>query len=294
VNGVSRKTLYGLIGYPVSHSLSPAIFNAAFRTAGIEADYKLFSIPPEHLEEGIGEILREGARGLNVTVPHKAGVIPLMRDLDESARLTGAVNAIEVSDDGMVGYNTDMGGFEDSFDSLDVPDIQGEKILVLGAGGAARAVLASLIRSGVSEIVVADRYIEEAMDMVSLIAGYSSDIRFETVPLENRQIEKVVAQTALCVQATSLGLSEEDPLPMEPSLLPKDCFVYDLVYGPMETPFVRSARAAGYRAVDGKEMLLRQAARAFWLWFRKDPPLGAMRTAIGRAIGGVRDTDPKP
>lgn len=290
----SRKALYGLIGYPVSHSLSPAIFDAAFRTAGIEAQYRLFSIPPDRLEERIGQILDQGARGLNVTVPHKASVIPMMSDLDESAHLTGAVNAIDISDEGVVGYNTDMGGFEDSFDFLGVPDIRGRKALVLGAGGAARAVLASLILSGVSEIVVANRFMEEAMDLVSPAAKRSPGIRFEIVPLENREIEKVVEQTVLCIQATSLGLSNKDPLPMEPALLPEDCFVYDLVYGPTETPFVRSARAGGYRCADGKEMLLRQAARAFRLWFRMDPPIDAMRFAVDRVISEVRNCERKP
>ena len=268
MNILAVNDLYGLIGYPVSHPLAPAIFNAAFQAVGNE----LFPIPPDRLNAEIKEILGEGVRGLNVTVPHRTSVIPMMNGLAESARLTGAVNAIEIADDGVTGHNTDMGGFEDSFASLGVPGIKGTRVLVLGAGGAARAVLVSLARRGISEILIANRFLEEAMDLVSLVAPRYPGVRFEILLLEKEEIEKMVPGTVLCVQATSLGLKEKDPLPMEPAILPKGCFVYDLVYGPRQTAFVRSAQASGYRATDSKEMLLRRAARAFRLWFRSDPP----------------------
>ncbi len=285
MSGEPRKARYGLIGYPVSHSMSPAIFNAAFCAAGINAVYELYPIPPDRLDEGVGEILDKGVSGLNVTLPHKARVIGLMKDLDKSARLVGAVNTIDVTGQGMVGYNTDMGGFEDSLGPLGVPGISGARALVLGAGGAARAILVSLARLGASEIIVANRFIKEAGDMVSLVAPGYPDVRFEIILLENREVERMAPGAVLCVQATSLGLNETDPLPMEPALLPGGCFIYDLVYGTSQTAFVRSAKAGGYRAADGKEMLLRQAARAFRLWFQTEPPLDAMRNAIDRAVG---------
>jgi shikimate dehydrogenase len=269
----------------VSHSLSPAIFTAAFSAAGIQAVYDLFPIPPDHLSNGIGELLRKGIKGLNVTVPHKTAVIPQMTRLDESARLTGAVNTIEVTDDGMVGYNTDMGGFEDSFGPLNVPDVTRARVLVLGAGGAARAVVVSLARSGASKIIIANRFPEETVDLLSAVAPRFPGVGFEAVELDREELSREAVGAVLCVQATSLGLREEDPLPLDPTLLPEECFVYDLVYGAMDTPFVRFAAALGYRAVDGKEMLLRQAARAFSIWFRKDPPIPAMKAAVDHAIG---------
>jgi shikimate dehydrogenase len=294
LNREAQKGLYGLIGYPVSHSLSPAIFTAAFDAAGINATYELYPIAPDRLEEGVNEILGRGVRGLNVTVPHKAGVIPLMTQLDESARLAGAVNTIEVRSEGMVGHNTDMRGFEDSFVPLGVPDIQGCRVLVLGAGGAARAVLVSLARHGASEILVANRYVDEAVDLVSFVTRQYTDVRFRVLPLEEREIGQAVPETVLCVQATSLGLKETDPLPMDPSLLPGDCFIYDLVYGPAETAFVRTARSRGYQAADGKEMLLRQAAVSFLIWFRKNPPIDAMKAGIDGAIRGAAAGGRKP
>jgi len=284
MSGKPVKDLYGVVGYPVSHSLSPAIFNAAFESAGIEAVYELFPISPDRLDKGVEELLDRGVRGFNVTVPHKTAVISMMADLDESARLTGAVNTIEVTGDGMVGHNTDMGGFEDSFTTLGVPDIPGARVLVLGAGGAARAVVVSLARSGASEIVVANRFIEEAMDLVTPVAARYSGVRFEVVLLADREIEKVAAGTVLCVQATSLGLNADDPLPLDPAVLPAGCYLYDLVYGPGNTPWVKAALASGYEANDGKEMLLRQAARAFLIWAGREAPVESMRTAMNRGI----------
>jgi shikimate dehydrogenase len=265
--------------------MSPVIFKAAFRAAAIDADYDLYPVAPDHLEEGVREVLARGVRGFNVTVPHKSAVIPLVAGLDESARLTGAVNAIQVTAEGMVGHNTDMGGFEDSFAPLGVPGITGHQVLVLGAGGAARAVLISLARRGASEILIANRFEQEAFDLVSFVARRYPEARLRILPLETEEIRQAASGAVLCVQATSLGLKETDPLPISPVLLPKGCFVYDLVYGPLETAFVRAARSLDYRAADGREMLLRQAARAFRLWFRKAPPLEAMREAMHKKFG---------
>lgn len=284
MNRKASRKLYGLIGYPVSHSLSPAIFRAAFDAEGIDADYDLYPIAPDHLDPELRRILDRGIRGLNVTVPHKSAVIQLMTDLDESARMTGAVNVIEVVPGGIVGHNTDLGGFEDSFVPLGIPDIQECQVLVLGAGGAARAVLVSLARRGASEILVANRFADEASNLVSLVAPGYPGVHFQVLPLEECEIVHAVSDTVLCVQATSLGLKETDPLPINPALLPKNCFVYDLVYGPEETAFVRSAKSQGYRTSDGKEMLLWQAAGTFRIWFRRDPPIEAMRAGIARAV----------
>ena len=285
MSGASRQDRYGLIGYPVSHSLSPEIFRAAFEAVRMDAIYDLFPVHPDHLTGGLKELLDKGVRGLNVTVPHKSAVIPMMADLDESARLTGAVNAIEVTDGGMVGYNTDMGGFEDSLIPLGVPDLPGARVMILGAGGAARAVVVSLARSGASEIIVANRFIEEAKGLVTPLSKNYPDVRFKTIPLAEGEVEKNAPGTVLCVQATSLGLNAGDPLPVDPNVLPPGCFLYDLVYGPENTPWVRAALASGFTAADGKEMLLRQAARTFVLWVGREAPLKSMRTAVNSGIG---------
>jgi len=275
---------YGLIGYPVSHSLSPAIFEAAFEAMGILASYDLFPLPPQRLASGLSELIQGGVRGLNVTVPHKTSVISLMNVLDESARLTGAVNTVVSVEDRQTGFNTDLGGFADSLDALGAPDVRGEKILVLGAGGAARAILASLARRGPSRILVANRNMENARNLLLSIKGFFPDLKSDALGFGPEDIQTAAEGAVLCVQATSLGLKPGDPLPAEPSLFPRACFLFDLVYGPENTPFVRKALDLGYQAVDGKEMLLRQAARTFSIWFGREAPLEAMRQAMNRKV----------
>lgn len=275
---------YGLIGYPVSHSLSPAIFSAAFDALGMRSSYDLYPIPPDLLTEGLTELLEGGVKGLNVTVPHKTAVIPMMSGLDESARLAGAVNTIVSGKAGVVGFNTDSGGFSDSLDALGGPDVMGEKVLVLGAGGAARAVAVSLARSGASTILVANRDPERARDLAAALKGHFPNLHLRIVGFRPEQIQAAAEGSVLCVQATSLGLRPGDPLPSDPALFPRNCFLFDLVYGPEETPFVRKALELGYRAADGKEMLLRQGVRAFRLWFKREPPLEAMRGALFQVL----------
>ena len=170
---------FGLIGYPVSHSLSPVIFQAAFEAAGVDARYDLHPVAPEDLDRMIPELVAAGLRGFNVTVPHKLAVIPMMKSLDESAVLTGAVNTVLVTDEGLVGYNTDMGGFGDSLQHLGVPDIEGSTVLVLGAGGAARAVVASLGSRGAATIVIANKFLEETIRAFDVLPGQETAIRVE-------------------------------------------------------------------------------------------------------------------
>jgi shikimate dehydrogenase len=286
--GKDRTQLkFGLIGYPVSHSMSPAIFKAAFAAAGISGSYDLYSVPPEDLGREVEKLVKDGVRGFNVTVPHKTAVIPMMADMDESARVTGAVNAVLAGSEGLAGYNTDMGGFGDSFDYLGVPDVSGETVLVLGAGGAARAVVASLVQQDVSRIVIANRFFEETMDLLTALAPSIKGVDIEAVAPDDQDLERLCAGAVLCVQATSLGLKPDDPLPLAADRLPGGCFVYDLVYGREETAFVKSALGHGHRAADGREMLLRQAARNYSIWLGADPPLEAMRAGMEEAMKGT-------
>jgi shikimate dehydrogenase len=280
----TERELYGLIGHPVAHSLSPYIFKAAFAAAGIEAVYELFPIPPQQLDSGVKELLNRGVRGFNVTVPHKTGVIPMMKKLDESAILTGAVNTVEVTAGGMVGHNTDMGGFRDSLDPLGVPDISGARVLVVGAGGAARAVVTGLALSGAAKITIANRFMEETTGLLSAVAPRFPELEFEAIGFNEEEVAYGASDAVLCVHATSLGLSSDDPLPLDPAALPSGSFLYDLVYSSDETALVKAARAAGYQAADGKEMLLRQAIAGYRILTGKEPPVDAMRAGMEEGI----------
>jgi shikimate dehydrogenase len=284
MSGGPGKERYGLIGYPVSHSMSPAIFAAAFEAEGISASYDLFPLSPEELEKGLVKLVGEGVRGLNVTVPHKTAVLPRMDRLDESAQLTGAVNTVAFRSGGAVGYNTDVAGFDDSLDVLGVPDVRGGEVLVLGAGGAARAVLVSIARRAPARIVIANRFVEKARRLVSALESHFPLVDIKVTRLEEKEIAAAAADPVLCVQATSLGLRPEDPLPIEPGFLPPSCFVIDLVYRGGGTSFVQSAMGSGHRAADGREMLLRQAGHSFFLWFGREAPLKIMKEAMLRKM----------
>lgn len=281
---VPDQLLFGLIGYPVSHSLSPAVFNAAFKAGGLKARYDLYPVPPAGLEREVGRLLDLGIRGFNVTLPHKTAVLPLMQVVEDSARMTGAVNTVQVTPAGLVGHNTDMGGFSDSFGPLGVPDVSGAAALVLGAGGAARAVAAALGLMGVGKIVIANRFTRETDALIRDVAPGFPGVRFQSVSLDPAAVAEAAEDAVLCVQATSLGLGTRDPLPVDPAILPGDCYVYDLVYGIGETAFVRGARALGLEAADGKELLLRQAVRNYALWLGEEAPLEAMRTGMEEEI----------
>jgi len=275
---------YGLVGYPVSHSLTPAVFNAAFKAAGITARYDLYPVLPQDLAEAIPKLLAGGVMGFNVTLPHKTAVLPLMENLDASSILTGAVNTVVLTREGLAGYNTDMDGFRDSFGPLGVPEVGGATVLVLGAGGAARAVVAVLGQEGASRIVIANRFMEETRALLATLAPAFPGVAFEAVGLFDRALVRLSAEAVLCVQATSLGLGKGDPLPLDPACLPEGCFVYDLVYLTDATPFVGKAMSLGYKAADGKEMALRQADRNFFLWTGEEAPSDAMRRGMEREM----------
>ncbi len=279
-----RSRLY-VIGYPVSHSVSPEIFQEAFRAAEMEVEYRALPVSPGDLSHEVAGLVAEGALGFNVTVPHKRAIMPLLDSVDHVASEVGAVNVVAVDEKTARGYNTDIFGFESSFDYLGVPDISGGSALLLGSGGAARAVAISLARMGAGRIIIANRTPGKAAELARTLEGLYPETELLAVDIRSELLKSSVGDLAICVQATSLGLSGDDPLPLDPSTLPGGCFVYDLVYGKDETAFVRKARDSGLVSVDGREMLIRQAAGAFEIWFGMSGPLEAMRKGLERALG---------
>jgi shikimate dehydrogenase len=287
---VSRRFL--LLGHPVGHSLSPAMFAAAFAAAGIDATYHALDVAPGALSREIPRLLAEGAEGLNLTLPHKQAVLPLLAALDPEAARVGAVNTVALrprqgaARGGVVvtGFNTDVGGFLGGLAAAGAPPLAGRKALVLGAGGAARAVLAALARAGAGEAVVANRSPGRGEELAAWARGAFPALRVTVSPFAPGALPAGGEGAALCVQATPLGLRAGDPLPIDPALLPPGCFLYDLAYAPGATPVVRRALALGRLAADGREMLLGQAAEAFALWFGAPAPGEAMRRALERGL----------
>ena len=270
----------GLIGYPLGHSLSPKIHAAALKSCGLEGGYSLFPISPDDLPglQALLNRLRGGElNGLNVTIPHKQTVIPLLDDLTPSAHSIGAVNTIFVRDGKLIGHNTDAPGFladiQRCFSSFNIP----HSALVLGAGGAARAVVSALLSDNWQvSLAVCPEDLEQAQELSthhsSLIPYYS----FPDLPSLD------LSPLGLIVNATPLGMSPEIDTCSWPIDLdfPSGSAVYDCVYNPRETLLVKRARAAGLPASTGLGMLVEQAALAFEIWTGCTPPRDVLFSAV--------------
>jgi shikimate dehydrogenase len=273
---------FGLTGFPLGHSLSPKIHAAALKAAGLDGEYKLYPVSPDDpvaLAALINRLRAGELHGLNVTIPHKQTVIPLLDDLTSSARSIGAVNTIFVKDGKLIGHNTDAPGFlGDLARLLEKSKIQNRKsAIVLGAGGAARAVVAALLSDGWQvTLAVRDADLEQAQILAashSLPIAYLSLSELSTLDLSN---------IALVVNTTPLGMSPAIDTCAWPEALnfPPQAAVYDCVYNPRETLLVKRARAAGLKAETGLGMLLEQAALAFEIWTGATADLEATRKAV--------------
>jgi shikimate dehydrogenase len=266
----------GLLGWPVAHSRSPVIHNHWLHQYGIPGRYVLFAVPPEKLEAAVRGIAVLGLRGCNVTTPHKQAIFPLLDRVDDLARRIGAVNTVVVEKDGtLTGFNNDGNGFIQSLRDADPkwgPD-RGP-ILVLGAGGAARAVVASLAAQGAKEIRLTNRTVDKARDIADVVGTL-----VKVVPWEQR--EDALDGVALLANATSLGAAGKPPLEIALDRLPKSALVGDLIYIPPETPLLAAARMRGNITVNGLGLLLNQARPAFKAWFGVMPEITpALRQAI--------------
>jgi shikimate dehydrogenase len=259
--------LTGVLGYPVAHSRSPAMMSAAFEELGLDWRYLKLPVPPERFEETVRALPGSGYVGANVTIPYKLAAAELASELTPAAAAIGAANTLSFRDGAIEADNTDAGGF---LDALGEPP--GDRALVLGAGGAARAVVWALLEAG-ADVAVWNRTPERAQALCRELGG--------------RQVGRA-EPSELIVNATSVGLDRAD----EPAVLgalglaeagPPDVLV-DLVYGPEPTALCRWAERGGARIVDGLEVLVRQGARSLRLWTSGDPPLEAMREAARAAV----------
>ena len=268
---------FAVIGDPIDHSLSPNIHSAAFRELGMDCSYIAYRIPAGELESGIGGLLKIGADGFNVTIPHKVDILEHLDRLDESCSLIGAANTVAVSGGSLKGYNTDMDGFLEPLKSRSL-GLRGSNVLLLGAGGAARAIVAALAKEGASRVDIANRTEGRSKEL----ATFAGRIGLDAHTTGFGGIESV-SKYDLVVNATSLGLAGE-PCPIPLAGAGAGTTVYDIVYKPINTDMVKRAKEAGARVVFGYEMLLGQAARAFEVWHGVPAPRAAMKRAL---LGGA-------
>jgi shikimate dehydrogenase len=271
----------GVIGTPIRHSLSPAIFNAAFGAAGLDWAYLAFEVPEGAAGLALGGVRALGLEGLSVTMPHKAAVIDGLDHLSDDAQALGAVNCITRRGALLHGDNTDGPGFVDALQQDEGIEVSGTRCVVVGAGGAGRAVARALGRGGAASVTIVNRSSEPAARAAAL-AG----------PAGRVGSPDDLADADLVVNATSLGMGvvvttggDPEPLPLDVARLGAGQAVIDLVYHPATTPLLAEARERGLRTVNGLGMLIHQAAHAFRLWTGEDPPLEAMSAAAVASLG---------
>lgn len=260
------------MGWPVSHSLSPRLHGFWLNQLGIDGTYEAIAVEPDNLESELRALGQNGFAGVNITVPHKEQALKIVDNVDEAATRIGAVNTIVVNSDGSLsGSNSDGFGFIENLKS-GAPQIKLNEITatVLGAGGAARAVVAALLDAGAGEVRITNRTLEKSEQLAIHFAIHgNSDCDIAVVPWAHRH--KALDGAGLLINTTTLGMSGKPDLELSLDDLPVDAVVNDIVYTPLQTTLLKNAKIRGNRVVDGIGMLLHQARPGFKLWFGQDP-----------------------
>jgi len=269
---------FAVIGDPIDHSLSPNIHSAAFRELNLDCSYIAYRVPKGELEEGIESLKKIKVDGFNVTIPHKIEMMKYLDKLDESCSIIGAVNTVSNDDGILKGYNTDMDGFLEPFKKRNI-SIKNLKVLLLGAGGAARAIVAGFAKEHVQSITVANRTIENAKRLVE----FSNKIGLNANAIKINEVGDSAKDYDIIVNATSVGLKNE-PSPISLDDINSKTIVYDIIYMPINTDFLKKAKDKGATIIYGYEMLLGQATRAFEIWHGIEAPYNAMKKAL---LGGT-------
>ena len=279
------KKIVGIIGYPIGHSISPAMHNAAYKNLGLDYEYVPFEVQPEDLKEALQGLRALHIVGFNVTIPHKETIVPLLDEVTKLATLIGAVNTVENQEGRLVGYNTDGPGFIDSLIEDSNFEPKGKRAVVLGAGGASRAVSIMLAESGVASLTITDLDEEKARALVESVNS-NFKVKCSFVSLPGPDLQKSVDRADLLVNASPVGMHpkiEASPLPKK-FKLNDHLLVYDLVYNPAETKLLQTAKAAGAKTRSGLGMLVRQGALAFTIFTAEEAPVETMWEAGQHAL----------
>jgi shikimate dehydrogenase len=285
--GIDPPIRLGIFGDPVDHSLSPGMQNAALRHCEIAMQYDAFHIRPHELGEALAVVGQNHFVGLNLTFPHKIAALPLMGDCDAITRKIGAINTVCIREGELIGFNTDASGFSRAVREVFSVDLRDLRVLLLGAGGAGRAIAWQCASENSERLVIANRDVDKARALVEELRPHFSGprvlgpvARVQAIPLSDESMRLQISNTDLVVNATNIGLAAGDCSPIAPHLLAPHLFVFDSVYRDGKTALTRAAEAAGARACNGRIMLLQQGTAAFELWFNRPAPEQAMRGAL--------------
>ncbi|MEH7109556.1 shikimate dehydrogenase [Bacillus sp. JJ1764] len=275
------KKLYAVIGDPIGHSMSPVMHNDLFSYYQIDAHYMPFLVKAEQLEDAVRGLKAIGIGGFNVTVPHKSGIIPFLDGVDELAADIGAVNTVVNEDGKLIGYNTDGPGFLQGLMN-ELPSIEGKNILVIGAGGAARAIYFTLAKERAVEIDIANRTVSKAESLIDDCPYQSSSIA-----LSLEDAGKNMEKYDLIVQTTMIGMAPKTmECPLDLSVIKHQALVCDIIYNPLQTKFLQEAEHKGARIQNGIEMFVYQGALAFEKWTGIFPDVKRMRNMVLKQLGG--------
>jgi shikimate dehydrogenase len=276
----ANTVLYGVIGDPIRHSKSPVMMNSAFRELGLNGAYGAFHVKPEALEGAVKGMRVFGFRGLNVTIPHKVEVMGYLDEIDEGARVIGAVNTI-VNENGVLkGYNTDGIGYVRSLKEETGISLQGARVLVLGAGGAARGVAYALAKEGVSRIMICNRSKDKAVELAETISEFT-----EASAVGMDELSTYISSVDILLNTTSVGMHPSvDETPIDPALLHEKLLVSDLIYNPRITRLLHEAKQRGARIHGGLGMFIYQGAYALEYWTGLTAPAAAMREVVEQSL----------
>ncbi|UTR14344.1 shikimate dehydrogenase [Salipaludibacillus sp. LMS25] len=277
------KQLYGVIGCPISHSLSPAMHKAAYEELSIKADYHAFHVEEKDLKEAVNGIRALGIRGINVTIPHKVSIIPYLDEIAPLAEEIGAVNTV-VNDDGwLIGYNTDGEGYVQGLLPVLTKDLAKMRTLIIGAGGAARGVSLTLAKYGAGEMCITNRTESRARQLAD---DCNRLTRATALPLERAQAE--LTGFDLIINTTSIGMApDSNRMPLSLETLPRGAIVSDLIYTPLRTRWLQVAENKGAIIQNGLDMFVNQGALAFEKWTGQSAPKETMKKKVLEKLGGT-------
>lgn len=281
-------TLVGVMGWPVAHSLSPLMQNAAIRALGLDAAYVALPVAPERMGEAVEGLRALGFRGCNVTIPHKVSVAARMDRLTPEARIVGAVNTIRIHDDGTLeGHNTDCHGAVRALER-DGGSVKGATVVILGTGGAGRGAAVGCALAGARRVILLNRTAAKAEELAGELAACGDlpeGIAWEAGPLDARVDWSAVT---VVMQMSSAGMHGRNDLALDEAFqgMPDGAHALEAVYAPVKTGFLRSAQSKGLQTTDGLSMLVEQGAASFEFWFSRQPDAALMREALAKALPG--------
>lgn len=272
MNITGKTKILGIFGCPITHTLSPLMHNTAIDKIGLDMVYLPFEVEPKDLENAVNAIRTLNILGVNITIPHKEAVIKFLNEVSYDARLMGAVNTIVNKNGRLIGYNTDGYGYLASLKRDLGFNVRGKNILIIGAGGAARAIIFAIAKKGAKRIVIANRTIKKAVYISNKFKGHFRDVEILTLGIDKQELKKRLIDANLVINTTSASMEGKGDLEIPFNAISKKAVVSDIVYKPLATRFLKNADRLGIKTHSGLGMLVEQGALAFKLWTGRTMP----------------------